>query len=204
MSRDFSSLAAAAKIDQLLLALEKGSLPDEARVEAQKELLRGLLPDMSDEVRAQIDAALAPLEEGGEEALDTAEAVPPESALNGAQVIALKDLIVAAAAEEIPVDSARGIILASFPLDKAQVDMIINPVREFEPKEDPAAAAARQAMDGGNPFAEKEDDDEGAESFGEPDTGDTGEETQAAVGGGATSGQGLADKQAPPPFTGKG
>lgn len=59
---------------------------------------------------------------------DTAEAVDPNATLNGAQVTALTTTIQSVAAGALPKETAALIILASFPLDRAQVDAMLAPI----------------------------------------------------------------------------
>jgi len=76
-------------------------------------------------------------EEAGEEA-----AAPMES-LNGAQVTALKDIVIAVATGEIPKSSAEEIIVASFPLDRARAKALLSDVVAGSMA--PAEAVARAA-----------------------------------------------------------
>jgi len=64
------------------------------------------------------------------------------SVMNGAQVAALQALIVAAAAGEIPAESARATISAAFPLlTPAQVSAMITPLASFEQTPTPTPAS---------------------------------------------------------------
>lgn len=61
------------------------------------------------------------------------------AALNGAQVTSLVDIVQQATQKAMPVESARAIILAAFPLlTPQQVDDILRPLRGFEPATEPA------------------------------------------------------------------
>jgi phage gp29-like protein len=80
------------------------------------------------------------------------------AALNGAQVTALRELLNAAARKEIPLETARAMIAASFPtLTEVQIGQMVDPLRNFElpePVAPPApalnvetlASAIRRAM----------------------------------------------------------
>lgn len=63
------------------------------------------------------------------------------TALNGAQIASLLDITNAVTAGTIPIDTAKGLILASFPnLTEAQVDAILAPLEGFTPaSQEPAS-----------------------------------------------------------------
>lgn len=67
-----------------------------------------------------------------------------ESALNGAQVTALKDILISAAAGQLPRDSAVQLIMVAFQLDQPMAERLMGPIgRGFElPAE--SGAAGRQ------------------------------------------------------------
>lgn len=71
------------------------------------------------------------------------EAAAPMESLNGAQVTALKDIVIAVAVGEIPKSSAEEIIVASFPLDRARAKALLTDVVAGSMA--PAEAAARAA-----------------------------------------------------------
>ena len=62
-------------------------------------------------------------------------------ALNGAQVEAAKALILEAAAGQLPIDSAKAMLIAFYGLSPEQVDAIVGPIIGFTP----AAPAAEPA-----------------------------------------------------------
>lgn len=64
-----------------------------------------------------------------------------KTALNGAQVDAMMRVIEAVAAKRTPSDTARGILLAAFPLTDAEVSAMLAPLDGFEPAEAAPSAA---------------------------------------------------------------
>jgi hypothetical protein len=78
--------------------------------------------------------------EGSEKTTTTPEevaanAVPPSSALNGAQVAALKEIVLSVAAGELPRASGIEIIIAAFPVDRQMAERIMGEVgRSFVQK----------------------------------------------------------------------
>lgn len=87
-------------------------------------------------------------------------------AMNGAQVSSLLSLVTAGAAGEIPIDSVRGSIKASFPsLTDAQVDAIVGPLDDFEQAPAPVAPAAPTAApaDPAPPATEDDEEEEATE-----------------------------------------
>lgn len=110
-------------------------------------------------------AGMEPTEEGGDEFAGTAEPIEPEddgeadaidpadegaartiaadpaadvqaTALNGAQVTAMADMVAQSAAQQIPFESVKPMMLAAFPLVPERIiDQIIAPLRTFEPKQ---------------------------------------------------------------------
>lgn len=75
------------------------------------------------------DAGVAlPVAEGVAPIAGDAEAKDASAALNGAQVTALKDIVGAVAAGELPRASGIEMILAAFPLDRAQAEKIMGEV----------------------------------------------------------------------------
>lgn len=64
------------------------------------------------------------------------------SAMNGAQVSSMQGLIVAVSDGSIPPETASAAIAAAFPLlSSAQIDAIINPLKNFDPAPAPGASA---------------------------------------------------------------
>jgi HK97 family phage portal protein len=58
------------------------------------------------------------------------------TALNGGQIASLMQIVKAAANEELPPETAKAMIAASFPtLTPAEIDAILNPLEDFEPEE---------------------------------------------------------------------
>lgn len=108
--------------------------------------------------RSKIDAAKA-------ETVEQAGADAQIMAMGGTLAASLLQLLSAAAADQIPVDSARAAIAAAFPnLTDAQLDAIIDPLEELSPP--PAPPAAPDVTEPPPPSAEpgdEEDDEEDAE-----------------------------------------
>jgi HK97 family phage portal protein len=102
--------------------------------------------------------AIKPVEEGGAADIQS-------SVMNGAQISGLQALIVAAAAGEIPAESARATIAAAFPLlSAAQIAAMIDPLATFEQTPDPAAPPpGAPAEDEPADEDEPEDEDEPAD-----------------------------------------
>lgn len=72
-----------------------------------------------------------------------AEAVQ-DTALNGAQVASLMQIVTNAVAKQLPLESAAAIIKAAFPaLDDAKVSKILDPLRKFKPADPVGTALAR-------------------------------------------------------------
>ena len=70
------------------------------------------------------------------------------SALNGAQVASLQAIVVAAAKRELPLESAREMIIASFPIDPADVEKMLAPLKSFElPKQEAPDAGIGEGRD---------------------------------------------------------
>jgi HK97 family phage portal protein len=67
------------------------------------------------------------------------------TALNGAQVTSLVEIITMVGAGQMPIDTARGVIAAAFPLlTTQQIDNMLEPMLGFEPVSAPSAAVAAQ------------------------------------------------------------
>lgn len=76
---------------------------------------------------------------------DSAEEVDPTTALNGAQVASLLEIVRAVAAEEIPRETGIEMIVASFPVDRATAERLMGPTgQSFFAKEEPEPAPAAQ------------------------------------------------------------
>lgn len=95
---------------------------------------RGEQPEATDPAATGADGSGAPPEV-------MQNAVPPDSALNGAQVASLLEIVGQVAAGKLPRDSALEIIVAAYPVDRATADRILGTVgRGF--KAEPAAPPA--------------------------------------------------------------
>lgn len=69
-----------------------------------------------------------------------------DTAMNGAQVTAMQEMIAEAAAGQIPIDSLAPMMQAAFPaVDPSLIEAMIAPLRSFEAKEDPSLQIARDA-----------------------------------------------------------
>lgn len=66
-------------------------------------------------------------------ASDAAGGDVQKTALNGAQVDALKGLLEAVAAGQLPAESAKAVALAAFSVDAATVDAMFDPLADFKP-----------------------------------------------------------------------
>jgi hypothetical protein len=90
--------------------------------------------------------------DGAEE--ETDETVDPMTALNGAQVTSMVQIVTQVALGQLPRDSAVEMITASFPLDKEQADRIVGeagagfvPATENDTNPDPATDTGDQTSD---------------------------------------------------------
>lgn len=86
------------------------------------------------------------LDEGKRRMLEDQALNAERGALNGAQVTAIQGILVAASTGQMPPETARAVILASFPIDEAAVDKMIGPLRDWTPK--PAEDAANDNTEG--------------------------------------------------------
>lgn len=69
------------------------------------------------------------------------------AALNGAQVKALQEILGAASRGEIPIDTARAMIVGAFPLlSPTQIDAMTKPLAGFTPRAAPQPSATNQAI----------------------------------------------------------
>lgn len=96
------------------------------------------------------------------------------TAMNGAQVNALQELIAGAARGDIPVESARAAINAAFPLlTEEEIDAMIEPLNNFTPAE-PATPAPKpgESESAPKPSESEEEDADDDEEDGEADEKD--------------------------------
>jgi len=164
-------------LDDAVKAAALGIPSATAQRELQKRAAAALLPDASEEtlaaIRAEIDAAEVEHadetretedEPAGEDSSDRPEdakpteasavAVDPNTALNGAQVASLLDVVERCATGQIPRETAVQLIVAAFPLDEAAADRLLGDVgRGFVPATTPAAGAAGAPPVAGTPAA---------------------------------------------------
>jgi hypothetical protein len=152
------------------------SLTDEQLAEGLEEIRAAFAADgaVADAERtaARVEAERkaapppAPAEVAPVAAVDpNAEAKSADTALNGAQVIALKDIVGDVAQKLIPRATGIGLILAAFPLSPAQAEAIMGEVGRTFFAEAPAAPARPGAPP---PFAAKGEKPGDAPSKGEP------------------------------------
>jgi hypothetical protein len=66
--------------------------------------------------------------EGTGDKIETENAVDPTTALNGAQVTSLREIVLDVASRAIPRETGVAMLVASFPLDAAQADAVMGPV----------------------------------------------------------------------------
>lgn len=105
------------------------------------------------------DLALRSKQAFEKDAMDEGNGDVQSLAMNGAQVSSLMALVAAAAAGEIPIESAAGMMDVAFPtMTQAQIDTITAPLKSFEPKPEPAPAAPTSET----PDEEPEEPDEEA------------------------------------------
>lgn len=108
--------------------------------------------------------------EVSEEAFPMSKAVDPTTALNGAQVTALLEILEAIAQERIPRDSGVSVIASAFPLTAEEAERLVGSIgKGFKPKpqEPPGGAfGGKPGFGGGKPKPGKEDPKGGA--FGKP------------------------------------
>lgn len=93
-------------------------------------------------------------------------------AMNGAQVSSLLALVTAAAAGEIPAESAKGAISVAFPsLSESEINAIVNPLASFKPTPVPAATPPAAEGEGEDEDEDEEPEDEAPEATEEELTG---------------------------------
>lgn len=114
----------------------------EAEMDADKKAaelaLKGGDPnniDPADRPDLDIDPAPAPDPEPKDIDADPEDAVSPTTALNGAQVLAMKDIILAVANGELPRDTGVQMIAAAFPLSAEEANTVMGTVgtEHFQP-----------------------------------------------------------------------
>jgi phage-related protein (TIGR01555 family) len=117
------------RVEELLVEVAKGEeLPPTPAV-----------PDDSPEAKGSGVAPTA----AEPQALAPEAAKDPSTALNGAQVTSLVGIVTAVATGQIPRETGIGIILAAFPLERAQVEEIMGTVgKGFVPAAEPTGAPA--------------------------------------------------------------
>lgn len=87
------------------------------------------------------------------------------SVMNGAQIAGLQALLAAVTAGELPPEAARAAISAAFPLlSAAQIDAMIEPLKQFEPPPPPEPAVpAPAASDEGEEDEEQDEEEDDSE-----------------------------------------
>jgi capsid protein len=76
-------------------------------------------------------------------AKDTPETSIQDASLNGAQVTSLAEIIAAVATGSLPLETARGLILASFTtISEDEANRILEPLKNFKPAAQPAPAGS--------------------------------------------------------------
>lgn len=151
---------------KISIALKKAKLPPKERAEAIEIGVRAgvitVTPKDEDFLREDIGMPAIDPEErealrgkgkGEEEAVDPKAggelAVDPTTALNGAQVTAMLEIVKAVANEELPRGTGVEMIIASFPVDQATAEKIMGEVgKGFEPKAQPAPVPFGKAPGG--------------------------------------------------------
>jgi hypothetical protein len=87
-------------------------------------------PEQSIDADGAMSVTLVP-KDGEEAAPVGADVSVSDTALNGAQIDSLLSIVESVAAGALPKETAKGVILASFPtLDAAEVDAILGPIKE--------------------------------------------------------------------------
>jgi len=123
-------------------------------------------------VRDALDAALKPSEpEQTDDAatqtgVDLKEAVPQDTALNGAQVTAAQGLLTAAANSEIPRESVAALLAFAYPMDSATAERILGPIgtpeweAQLEAKRIAATPPQFQSFTGAQPPPQQDDSED--------------------------------------------
>ena len=165
---DTFQVTSARELFELASGIETlGSRSPTLERELQLRLARRALPDASAETLAAIEKELSAVPLVNTASADVDPDAPPgdlpgllvppgaevtkaaDTALNGAQITSLREIVMSAAVGEIPRESALALILAGFPaIDQAEADRILGPIgRGFVPAPDspttPTLGAAR-------------------------------------------------------------
>lgn len=118
------------------------SLPKTLRVAIVRSLSENI-PNMSETERKAIEAEVQEMLDGEDDAIQriagaavaTGAEVVADTALNGAQVSSLVQIIEAVVAGQMPSDTARAAIAAAFPgVSDATISAIVAPLAKFKPK----------------------------------------------------------------------
>lgn len=89
------------------------------------------------------DPADAAAAEAAASAKDAPQPSIQDASLNGAQVTSLAAIIASVAAGQLPLETARGVILASFTtISEAEADRILSPLKNFKPAAQPEPAGS--------------------------------------------------------------
>lgn len=134
---DSYDVSGVTEVTDKALAAELLSVPSPTyRRELHRQLVRASLPGASAELLSQIDDEIAgdavDVTTDADAATTSGGTVPQvehakdqQTALNGAQATAMVDIVKAAAAQEIPRESAVALIVASFPVSRDQAEGIV-------------------------------------------------------------------------------
>lgn len=107
--KDFTDLSAASRVDSMLVSIEKGGFEGKAKAELQKEILRGLLPDLDDDTRKAIEGDIdAQAEELEAEPEEVAEVGAGPFAAKGEEDGAPEDAQPAPVPDEEPTEGEDG------------------------------------------------------------------------------------------------
>jgi hypothetical protein len=128
-----------ANFDQIFDELEQEAQNNEGKY--LYDLSLKTIKEKVDEKIKSLKEALTPEAVGGM-VLDASGAAPTavaDSALNGAQIAGMVDIVEKAAQKGIPIDGAAELLKVSFPtVDPADIDKIINTLRNFKPVVQPS------------------------------------------------------------------
>ena len=135
------------------------ALPDEQNLLRYRQTEAPIGGSIFGGMPATANAEDMPTEDVGEASVDVEQPTPQDeptetsatdiagTALNGAQVQALASLAGQVATGQLPLNSARAIAGAAFPMVPIDVlDSVFNPLRTFTPEPEPAATPAAKAM----------------------------------------------------------